>query len=315
MAYLLGLMIGVALYLGKLDFQAAYSDLANKGGKFSLLLLVALFGLVLHATLMIGIFQTQYILEVREITFGVAIGAFCFGLGMRLSKGCLLAAATPSLGTVITIIAFALSAWFFQHQVSQYGINITAFSSAVVDKHNLLVGFEASAALLITMLVVRGVPSTNGIAIAGVIAMMIFLMVPATDAPWRFTAGFSYFGGWMVSEHQTSGFFSNTVWNTDMAIFAGIILAAILQGKFNLSIGNYKMLPLNAVGGICMGFGISVSGGCNVGGMLVPIMTGSLSGWVWLMFAILGFYISKIFEISTSQEDQNIESAETSRTR
>ena len=43
-----------------------------------------------------------------------------------------------------------------------------------------------------------------------------------------------------------------------------------------------------ALGGLCMGFGTRLSNGCNVGALYTPIANFSLSGWVFLIFLVLG---------------------------
>ena len=40
-----------------------------------------------------------------------------------------------------------------------------------------------------------------------------------------------------------------------------------------------------------MGIGARLAFGCNIGAMLGGIVSGSLHGWVWLIFAFLGSYL------------------------
>ncbi|MFW6267324.1 MAG: YeeE/YedE thiosulfate transporter family protein, partial [Halanaerobium sp.] len=44
-----------------------------------------------------------------------------------------------------------------------------------------------------------------------------------------------------------------------------------------------------------MGFGTRVAQGCNVGALYTPISNFSLSGWVFLIFMIIGGVISNKF--------------------
>ncbi|PLW72842.1 hypothetical protein C0036_10430, partial [Streptomyces sp. DJ] len=42
------------------------------------------------------------------------------------------------------------------------------------------------------------------------------------------------------------------------------------------------------VGGVLMGIGARMAGGCNIGAYLAGIASGSLHGWIWGAVALLG---------------------------
>ena len=42
------------------------------------------------------------------------------------------------------------------------------------------------------------------------------------------------------------------------------------------------------LGGLLMGYGASLAGGCNIGAYVAGVASGSLHGWVWGGFAMLG---------------------------
>jgi uncharacterized membrane protein YedE/YeeE len=50
-----------------------------------------------------------------------------------------------------------------------------------------------------------------------------------------------------------------------------------------------------SLGGLTMGFGTRIAQGCNVGALYTPISNFSLSGWVFLIFMIIGGIISNKF--------------------
>jgi hypothetical protein len=50
-----------------------------------------------------------------------------------------------------------------------------------------------------------------------------------------------------------------------------------------------------SLGGLTMGFGTRLAQGCNVGALFTPISNFSLSGWVFLIFMIIGGIISNKF--------------------
>lgn len=55
---------------------------------------------------------------------------------------------------------------------------------------------------------------------------------------------------------------------------------------------NIKQAGLYAIGGFLMGFGATLSYGCNVGAFFSGIASGSLHGWLWIVFAVFGNIIA-----------------------
>ena len=41
-------------------------------------------------------------------------------------------------------------------------------------------------------------------------------------------------------------------------------------------------------GGFLMGYGAQISFGCNIGSYISGIISGSMHGWLWLVFAFIG---------------------------
>ena len=56
-----------------------------------------------------------------------------------------------------------------------------------------------------------------------------------------------------------------------------------------------KQAAMYSLGGLTMGFGTRLAQGCNVGALFTPISNFSLSGWVFLIFMIIGGIISNKF--------------------
>ncbi|WP_345588008.1 YeeE/YedE family protein [Streptomyces marokkonensis] len=79
---------------------------------------------------------------------------------------------------------------------------------------------------------------------------------------------------------------------TDIGIMIGAALAAAVGGTWAL----HRRIPwrtaLAAVlGGVLMGIGARLAGGCNIGAYLAGIASGSLSGWLWGAFALAGTWV------------------------
>jgi len=51
---------------------------------------------------------------------------------------------------------------------------------------------------------------------------------------------------------------------------------------------NLHTLVGACMGGILMGYGARLAGGCNIGGFLGGVCSYSLHGWVWLLGAMAG---------------------------
>ncbi|MFJ8927682.1 YeeE/YedE family protein [Streptomyces sp. NPDC102364] len=76
---------------------------------------------------------------------------------------------------------------------------------------------------------------------------------------------------------------------TDIGIMVGAAVAAAAGGVWKLHRGIPARTAVAAVvGGILMGIGARLAGGCNIGAYLAGIVSGSLHGWIWGAVAILG---------------------------
>ncbi|MGY0021693.1 YeeE/YedE family protein [Streptomyces sp. cg35] len=76
---------------------------------------------------------------------------------------------------------------------------------------------------------------------------------------------------------------------TDIGIMVGAAVAAAAGGVWQLHRGIPGRTALAAVlGGILMGIGARLAGGCNIGAYLAGIASGSLHGWIWGAVALLG---------------------------
>ena len=81
----------------------------------------------------------------------------------------------------------------------------------------------------------------------------------------------------------------DTVSVMNMGIILGAFLAAALAGKFSWQ---WRMPALHwvaaGIGGVMLGYGATISFGCNIGAYFGGIVSGSLHGWLWLVAAFAG---------------------------
>ena len=75
----------------------------------------------------------------------------------------------------------------------------------------------------------------------------------------------------------------------DFGILLGALLAAGLSGSFAPAdrVRGLDMLTA-VVGGLLLGYGARLAFGCNIGGLLAGIASGSLHGWLWLVAGFAG---------------------------
>ena len=75
----------------------------------------------------------------------------------------------------------------------------------------------------------------------------------------------------------------------NFGIMLGALLAASLAGKFapNFNIPKRSLMAA-VIGGLLLGYGARLAYGCNIGAYFSGIASGSLHGWLWLIFAFIG---------------------------
>lgn len=94
-------------------------------------------------------------------------------------------------------------------------------------------------------------------------------------------------------EFYTVPFFEHGVSVQNFGILVGTAIYLLTAGKFKetfmseMKITKREVL-LYALGGITMGLGTRMANGCNVGALYTPIAQFSLSGWVFLVFMVVG---------------------------
>jgi uncharacterized membrane protein YedE/YeeE len=78
----------------------------------------------------------------------------------------------------------------------------------------------------------------------------------------------------------------------NIGVIIGALFAAALAGRFVL---NLKITPRQfiggLIGGVMLGYGATISFGCNIGAFIGGVVSGSLHGWLWIAFALAGSYV------------------------
>ncbi|GHB23899.1 hypothetical protein GCM10007094_09820 [Pseudovibrio japonicus] len=138
-----------------------------------------------------------------------------------------------------------------------------------------------------------------------VLALVCVLTFVVLQRPWGVTSGFALWGAkffsalgipvetwpywqWQVGAIQRS-VFADATSVMNFGILLGALIAAGLAGRFN----PIKKISLRdagtaVVGGLLLGYGARLAYGCNIGAYLGGITSGSIHGWLWLVFAFAG---------------------------
>ena len=92
----------------------------------------------------------------------------------------------------------------------------------------------------------------------------------------------------------------------NVGIVIGAALAASLAGRF-APLMRIPPLSLAAavIGGLLLGYGARLAFGCNIGAFFSGVVSGSLHGWVWLIFGLLGtfagIYLRPLFGLQVAE--------------
>ncbi|PXY25305.1 hypothetical protein BAY59_22435 [Prauserella coralliicola] len=162
-------------------------------------------------------------------------------------------------------------------------------------------------------------PMLAGAVVLGVLAAAVVLV---SGGIWGVTTAFALWGAkllqlfglhpetwefWQQSRYATM--LESPIWTektslTNIGIILGAAVAASLAGTWKIRAEIPWRTALAAVlGGILMGIGARMAGGCNIGAYLGGISTGSLHGWLWGLFALggtwLGLKLRPLFGLAT----------------
>lgn len=158
-------------------------------------------------------------------------------------------------------------------------------------------------------------PWTGGI-LMGVLTGLVLVV---TMQPWGITFGYTIYGAKIATAlgidlaSFTAPFSDKSFWgqgwaqnvleqplwqnnaaNMNIGIMLGAAVAAGLVGKWRPSLKGIPMMSLLAavLGGLLMGYGARISTGCNIGAMVNGIASGSIHGWVWMLAAFTGTFLT-----------------------
>lgn len=96
---------------------------------------------------------------------------------------------------------------------------------------------------------------------------------------------------WAMYNGSLSGykFFGSQASMTDVGLILGALISCLLAAQWKIrKLKHWKQAAAAIVGGLLMGFGAKIAGGCNIGALFSSLPQFNLSGWIFLLFVFIG---------------------------
>lgn len=264
---------------------------------------------------------------IRPLSLAIPIGAFIFGIGMQIGCGCTsgtlnrVGQLQPLSFTTLAfmIVGGTIAAATFDDWQSLPTRPAISFQSSfgwlpgLVIQLIILLGFYKVLTLHEKKQTGQVDPLFNSenrkfhpYLLAGIfLAILNAALFFTTGAPWSISAAFPFWGiklidltelpiDWFFWDYaqQNSVFlnqtlFTNPVSLTTFSVIFGALIVSIIHPRTKIKMTAIGLL-MSISGGLIMGFGAVMASGCNIGAFFSGIASGSLHGWIWLVFALLG---------------------------
>lgn len=239
---------------------------------------------------------------------GFVLGALLFGVGMQLAGGCasgtLYLLGGGNAKFVGTLAGFVLGSVLGAAHMGFWWSLPTAGPVTLysLGPWPLTLALELAGLLALGRLI-KGTPLPRRLVVGAVVlALLNFLTLLAAGHSWSETWGFALWGSkfagrlgfhpetwafWSDGRSLYADVFADTTSIMDLSIILGALLAGGLTGRFAWRWGGSpRAWAAAALGGLMMGYGARLSGGCNIGAYFSSIASGDLSGWVWCAVAL-----------------------------
>ena len=326
---IVGVLLGFVMQRTRFCLAGGFRDMyVQKSNKMFYALLVA----ITVQSIGLLILTSFGAIKVPTHTFpvvGTIIGSFIFGIGIVLAGGCATGtwyrAGEGLIGSWVALILYAVTSAITKTGVLLPLMNVINRPTNVNASVSHSTGIPNWVLVLILTvititLVVRTLrkpkvmvpklkqkhtgirhylferryhPFVAGIAV-GLIALLAWPMSESTGRPYGL--GITTPSANLIN-YLVSGNSKFIDWGVllVLGIFVGSYIAARGSKEFKWRLPDKKTIRNSAFGGILMGFGASVAGGCSIGNGLVETATMSWQGWIGLGSMIIGVWFMSYF--------------------
>lgn len=319
--YLIGIGMGATLAGARFGFTTGWRELAQsrdpRGSIGQIVLLLV--ALTLSIPLLANFPELSAALGPPSIS--LLIGAFIFGMSMQIADGCgsgsLYKAGMGIPLNVGILPLFAIGSFLGSAQLDHW------LWLGQLDPVNLVevLGATQTIAISWTLLIAVGVGiwwwcnkptlifEKRWVIGGSVLAILATLNLIVAGQPWGVVYGF---GLWAAKVAYGTGLFDpthNPFWSqssnleiitqsvlldvtsiTNIGILSGALWISAAQNETHKQLTSQQWI-IGLIAGFVMGYSSRLAFGCNIGGMVSGISTGSLHGWIWVPMAFLGTLI------------------------
>ncbi len=132
--------------------------------------------------------------------------------------------------------------------------------------------------------------------LAGIFIAVLALIIFLWSGPWGIAGGYRNWGDWIYYLAGVTGERPVTPWLNTMSVsnfglFAGALASALMSRQFKIRRAPGIEYVKGVAGGILMGAGAALAGGCNVGGFYTAIGVFSMGGYAMMFGLGTGAYI------------------------
>lgn len=327
-----GFLLGFVMQRGRFCITGAFRDLyVTKNKKMFIALLIAI------SVQSVGFFMLQkanFIHFQPAENFApvaVIIGAFLFGIGIILAGGCATGtwyrAGEGLVGSWIALATYMLFSTIFR--TGPLGSFNNALRNINIEHKTIYESLDISPWMLVVLLISVTIfavvqqwrkpqaniatlkPKKTGLAhilfekrwdpfmtavIIGIIAILAWILSIPTGR--EFGLGITGPSANLLQFLVTG---ERKFINWGVLLVLGILLGSFIAAKganeFRVRVPDSKTVIHSAVGGMLMGIGATLAGGCSIGNGLVETSFFSWQGWVSLPMMILGTWVAAYFTI------------------
>ncbi|HSH25398.1 MAG TPA: YeeE/YedE family protein [Massilibacterium sp.] len=326
---LCGGLLGFVMQRGRFCLTGAYRDLyLTKDNRMFIAVLIAI------AIQSIGVFflYSLGVIQFKESNFmwlATIVGAFIFGIGIILAGGCATGtwyrAGEGLIGSWIALITYMITSAVtkagalkpINDSLQSHTVNhVTIYETLNVSPWVLVILLTGITGYLVfkqlrqpKIKIPSLKPKKTGIAhvlfekrwnpfvTAILIGLIAILAWPLSEATGRMYGLGVTTPTANILQYLVSGDVVFLNWGVFLVvgIFIGSYIAAKGSGEFRFRTPDTKTTIFSFIGGILMGFGASLAGGCSIGNGLVGTAIFTWQGWIALPFMIFGTWTAAYF--------------------